>query len=182
MKTIVAYAFIASPVLIGGAGIDMAWAASPAYCALYAREYAASRIVAPAAADAASALQRLADQAYYRCLNLDDEPEFPTTSAYFGHGIEEITGATDAVGGPFLTVEEGDASAGDETLITPPVVVAPTVVAKPKPKPKQLARGSGSRLVAWTPDWVAWCKEHYRSFNPKTGFVLTLSGEKKLCP
>jgi hypothetical protein len=175
MRNLVVFLRVAAPIVVTVATIDIASAASPAYCALYAREYAIARIGA-AAADAAPALQRLQDQAYYRCLNQDEEPEFPTTSVYFGAPVEDIIGD---VGGPFQDIGEGDASAGDETL------VAPTVVAKPKPKPKKIASqgsGKGSGLTPWTDEWVTWCKAHYRSFNATTGFVLTLSGERKLCP
>src|SRR5690606_23976201 len=80
-------------------------AASPGYCALYAREYAASKISAPIAGDAVGALQRVQDQSYYRCLNQDVEPAFPETSAYFGADVDEIFGG--GIGGPFAQIEEG---------------------------------------------------------------------------
>jgi hypothetical protein len=180
MRNFVVLLRVAAPLMLSAATIDIASAASPAYCALYAREYAISRIGPEGNASAASALQRVQDQAYYRCLNQDDEPEFPTTSAYFGAAVEDIFGdnATD-VGGPFQDVGEGDASAGDETPIEPAPVV------KPKAKPKKLASqgsGRGSGLTPWSDEWVTWCKSNYRSFNATTGFVLTLSGERKLCP
>jgi hypothetical protein len=165
--------------------IDSAKAASPAYCALYSREYAAARVGdASPGADTATALQRLQDQAYYRCLNQDVEPEFPATSAYFGATPEDITGG---IGGPFADIGEGDASVGDETIVaTDPVIDAtPSVEPEPplQPKPKVVASKSrGSGLTPWSPEWINWCTQNYRSFNPKTGFVLTLSGERKLCP
>lgn len=180
MRKLAALLGIAAPVVLCATTIDVASAASPAYCALYSREYAISRIGPEGNANAASALQRVQDQAYYRCLNQDEDPEFPTTSAYFGAAVEDITGETADVGGPFQDVGEGDASAGDETIVEPPKVVS-----KPKPKPKKLAAqgsGKGSGLTPWTDEWVTWCKAHYRSFNATTGFVLTLSGERKLCP
>ena len=179
MRNLVAFLRIAAPVVLTAASVDFASAASPAYCALYAREYAISRIGPESNGTAAPARQRLQDQAYYRCLNQDEDPAFPTTSAYFGAAVEDITGETADVGGPFQDIGEGDASAGDET----PVVPAP--MAKPKPKLKKLASqssGKGSGLAPWSDEWVTWCQSHYRSFNATTGFVLTLSGERKLCP
>jgi BA14K-like protein len=157
MCSFVAFLRIAAPLVLGVATIDIAWAASPAYCALYARENA--RIDAQSSGDASPASQRLQDQTYYRCLNQDEEPQFPTKSAYFGMAVQDITGET--------------------------ANVNPAPVAKPKPKPKKLAfRGSGrgSGLTPWTAEWVTWCEAHYRSFDATTGFVLTLSRERKLCP
>jgi hypothetical protein len=63
-----------------GSATIAASAASPAYCALYAREYAIDT-VQPAAA--IGLRQSVEDQAYYRCLNQDDDPPLPTASAYF---------------------------------------------------------------------------------------------------
>ena len=60
-----------------------AWAASPAYCALYAREFARLAAAAPVTPDTPDALLARQDQAYYRCLNLDEEPRLPSASAYF---------------------------------------------------------------------------------------------------
>src|ERR1700690_3595770 len=78
-------------------------AASPAYCALYAREYAAAEVSTPIAGDAAAALQRVQDQAYYHCLNQDEAPAFPKTSAYFGADLDQILGggSEGGTGGPF---------------------------------------------------------------------------------
>ena len=59
-------------------------AAAPAYCALYAREYAIDTVQPQAAA---AMLQSVQDQAYYRCLNQDDDPPLPQQSAYFGGDI-----------------------------------------------------------------------------------------------
>ena len=71
-----------------------AWAAPPAYCALYAREYASAKIDSPVTTDDVAALERLQDQAYFRCLNADNEPPFPETSAYFGASMGDIAGDT----------------------------------------------------------------------------------------
>jgi hypothetical protein len=170
-------------------------AASPAYCALYSREYAAARVGSPSVEDSALARMRVEDQAYYRCLNLDDEPEFPTTSSYFG--TEDLD---QAIGGPFEEIAEGDADPGDTASIdTPPgdtpvtdatVDGTSTISAKPPaPKPKQTATATGARkgpassgLTPWSDEWLAWCKSHYKSFNATTGMVVTLSGDKRMCP
>ena len=184
MKKSVAYVLLASPVLLTMGMMSPASAASPAYCALYAREYASARIGTPVPGDAVGALQRVEDQAYYRCLNQDEEPQFPTTSAYFGAPLDDITGSAADTGGPFQAIQSTGTTTIDAT------VPAATAAAPPKPaaKPTQVASAGGGgggyhgAPTPWTPEWVTYCKAHYRSFNPDTGYVLTLSREKKLCP
>ncbi len=154
---------------------ETASAASPAYCALYAREYA-NQFEEQAVSPNAAAL-RVQDQAYYRCLNLDEDPEFPATSAYFGADTEAILSGNDATG----VVAEGGTSADE--FIDPPA--EPEVVANPErvasaSKPRRSGRGSG--YDPWTPEWVDWCEAHYRSFDPETGMVKTYAGVRKLCP
>ncbi len=100
------------------------------------------------------ARQRVEDQAYYRCLNLDDEPEFPTTSAYFG--TEDID---QAIGGPFEVISEGDADPDDTASIdaapgdaaTDTTAAPPPAIVKPKPKQtallqlRRLGKGAGEQ-------------------------------------
>ena len=172
VKTIAAALIVSGSVFVT-TGDSLA--ASPAYCALYAREYANGRIGTPRTGDAISALQRIQDQAYYRCLNMDEEPDFPASSVYFGAAVEEIVGA---IGGPFEPIGEGDASLDDEVEI--PADEAPAPKIKPAPRVEQTR--TASEKTAWTPEWKNWCAAHYRSFNRETGLVLTFSGERKLCP
>lgn len=145
-------------------------AAPPAYCALYAREYAASRIGAPSDSNEVTAIERLQDQAYFRCLNQDVEPPFPETSAYFGASLGDIAG--DTSGG----IGEGDVSGDDEPVIDNP---APDVTASAAPDP-----GPAADVTAtWSKKRIAWCRAHYpNSFDEKTGMVLTLDHVQKLCP
>ncbi|MEJ0013103.1 MAG: BA14K family protein [Bauldia sp.] len=191
MKTSVALCCLALGV---AGGWEPASAASPAYCALYAREYASARIDMAAGDQAEGARQRVEDQAYYRCLNLDDEPEFPTSSAYFG------TADTDqAIGGPFDVFPQGDADPGDtgsidlapgDAAVTDTTADPPAAPVKPKPKPAETASASvgtskgpaSSGLTPWSDEWLTWCKAHYKSFNMTTGMVVTLSGDKRMCP
>jgi hypothetical protein len=191
MKTSVAFALLSSPVLILLAASSPASAASPAYCALYAREYAGSRVGTPVTTDDAGALQRVEDQAYYRCLNQDEAPQFPATSAYFGAPLEDITGAGTGVGGPFqaLQIEQKGKAGGTVGAKPGTTAAAPAnsvdgkatevadIVTPPAPLAKKGGHGSQG-----SPEWVSWCKAHYRSFDQATGYVLTLSGDKKLCP
>jgi hypothetical protein len=143
---------------------ERADAASPGYCALYAREYAVARIAPTSAGNALGARQRLEDQAFNRCLNLDIEPDFPATSVYYGATAEDIVGV----------IAEGDASYGDETLIADP---APA----PKPK-KQIASAVGrGDLTPGTSSWRNWCADHYpNSFDPNTGTVLPFGNQSRV--
>ena len=148
-------------------------AASPAYCALYAREYTAQFATGSDSDPAAASEYRIQEQAYYQCLNMDIEPAFPETSVYAGEGFDDIIGG---MGGPLEGVAEGDASAED------PIVEAPP---EPKPAVTQTAWRSGSRgsgLEAWTPEWEAWCKSHFpNSFDPNDGTVKPFDEPRRFC-
>ena len=81
------------PVIVPLAALGMlavttgaALAAPPAYCALYAREYASQ--FALAAGEKPDAEPKIQDEAYYRCLNMDQEPQLPVTSAYYGTSVD----------------------------------------------------------------------------------------------
>ena len=154
-------------------GIGEALAASPAYCALYAREYA-QQFIEPATPPS-GATQQVQDQAYYRCLNLDENPEFPTSSAYFGADADDLI-----AGGLLTAVSQGDVSAGDLDTAAPPAEVNAAQTASATTTRRRPGRGSG--FDPWTPEWVTWCEDHYRSFDPDTGYVKTYSGVHKLCP
>jgi len=198
----VAYALLISPVLFGFLGGGAALAASPAYCALYAREYASARIGTPVTTEDSSALQRVEDQAYYRCLNQDEAPQFPTTSAYFGAPLQDITGDGDSGGGPFqalqlhqtrkVTADAASSDTGGGTSVTTATQAAASTAtagtsgnsASPPTRLADLASpvaGKGHGAPG-TPAWAAWCHAHYRSFDEKSGMVLTFSGDKKQCP
>jgi len=165
MKTIIAplagFAFLAL-------GAGLASAASPAYCALYAKEYARH---AALEGQGSAPTDFVHDRAYHKCLNLDDEPALPT--AY-----TEAEAA--AIGGPFVPIEEeGSADAASEAASTAtPASAAAT---------RTSSAGSGERgssgLVRWSAEWKAWCKAHYpNSFDEATGTVIPLdTGKRRLC-
>jgi hypothetical protein len=132
------------------------WAASPVYCALYAKEF-----VKHAAVESQGSIptSRIHDRAYYKCLNMDDEPLLPT--AYADPGSE-------AVGGPFSLVEGSNEpleNAAKESAVEAAAASAAEVSpAGPGPK-------SGQAM--WSPEWRAWCSQHFpNSFDPKTGTVV----------
>ncbi len=193
------------------AGAQGALAASPAYCALYSREYAIDT-VQPTAASAM--FQSIQDQAYYRCLNLDEDPALPQRSAYFGadptkastNAARAATSA--AIVTPTLSPAKpavepvkppvaDTASIGDIPAFTPPLPTpkpsAPAATATPPPAPKAVVTASassvgqksyrGTQLQAWTPEWASWCAANFpNSWDAKTGTILHYgSGSRELC-
>jgi hypothetical protein len=183
------FAAAAIAAIVASAG---AKAAAPAYCALYAREYAVDT-VQPAAA--AGMLQSVQDQAYYRCLNQDEDPPLPKASAYFGTGIAN-TLAT-ATPDPSAVINksatpplprQSPAAPAVAASVTAPVAPAPT--AKPA-APVIQARASaatqapyrGSGLTAWTQEWMDWCSQNFpNSWDAKSGTILHYgSDSRELC-
>jgi hypothetical protein len=162
-----------------------ALSASLEYCNLYARAYAslaafqAYRLSQPAFD--AERLKRVYDMSWSKCLNQDEEPELPA--------LAEI----DASGGSVSLGKVASAAAKAAPAPVPKVVpdpapaepagAAPTAPASSKVAdaagPAGPRRGSGFK--AWTPEWVAWCSSHYRSFDPKTGTVKPFVGARTLC-
>ena len=201
----VAFASLFVASIFAAGSISPASAASPAYCALYAREYSAARI-GPVTSDAdESASKRVEDQAYFRCLNLDDEPEFPASSAYAGASVEDLDGGAS---GPFQDIAEGDTDSSDDADVSSSVapavkatgaakaaaavasggMAAPTqnapiiVAAAAASAYASGAKLPGTGLIAWSDPWLTWCKSHFpHSFDPKTGFVVPVGEPKRFC-
>jgi hypothetical protein len=161
--TIMRFAALATIALCAGA----ASAASPTYCALYADEYVKH-------ADGQSGVPStyIHDRAYHKCLNLDDEPTFPT-----GKGDSTV----DSIGGPIVVAATLRSYGADEVAVDEPTTEAPPIgetlvekVENIEPNPTSDLR---SRIVTslekWSPEWRAWCKEHYpNSFDPESGTVV----------
>ena len=132
-----------------------AWAASPVYCALYAKEF-----VKHAAVESQGSVppSRIHDRAYHKCLNMDDEPLLPTAYA---------EPASDGTAGPFSLVEGADDPAAGASRDSE---VEGTAASDPEPAPDG-APSSGHAM--WSPEWRAWCSEHFpNSFDPKTGTIV----------
>lgn len=159
------------------AGINSASAASPAYCALYARELSKEFVRTSANTAGTATEQLIQDQAFYKCLNMDEDPQLPEASAYAD--VADDGG----VGGPFVDAAGGDTAAAVEPAQRP----AAKPAAKPKPTAKVASSAPAKRgtngLEPFTPEWRAWCAKHYpNSFDPNTGYVIPVDGPKRLCP
>jgi hypothetical protein len=136
MKTTIA-PLAALAALALGAGT--ASAASPTYCALYAKEFAKLAI---AEGMAGIAQQRIHKRAYHICLNTDDEPALPTSYA-------EATSS--GTGGPFVVDKQQSSANTDATPAAAAAVaqpegkkqaagkapVEPTTTLAPEPQPAQ---------------------------------------------
>ena len=146
-------------------------AASPEYCAFYAREYA---LQFSFGADEAATEREVLDQAYYRCLNQDEEPALPEHSAYSGSEL-------DAGQSEVPTVAEGD-SDFDEADEPEAIAEAADEPEPPVTLVQRETRLSRSGLEAWTDVWRTWCRRHFpNSFDPETGYVQPYSGKRRFC-
>jgi hypothetical protein len=157
-------------------GVGAAWAASPAYCALYAKEF-----VKHAAVDSQGSVPpgRIHDRAYHRCLNMDDEPLLPTAYAEPGE---------DGYGGPFALVEGSYEPVAGEThgADSPGAAVEEAALEPPSPQPEAETQGGsrrGSGYAMWSREWRAWCSRHFpNSFDPRTGTMVPYeTGVRTIC-
>lgn len=163
MRTIIA-PFAGLAVLTSQAGA--AWAASPVYCALYAKEF-----VKHAAVESQGSIppMRIHDRAYHKCLNMDDEPLLPT--AYADPGSEGADGLFSFVEGANEPTEKATKRSAVETSAAP----------GPELPPDSSGRSSGYAMGS--PEWRAWCSQHFpNSFDPKTGTVVPYkTGVRTIC-
>jgi hypothetical protein len=153
-------------------------AASPAYCALYAREYALDTVQPNAAA---GMLQSIQDQAYYRCLNMDEDPPLPRKSAYFGTDLAKPSPAAAALA--TAIVEDAKPTTPKPTAAPKPTQSRTVATASASRTSTSTSSRRGSGLSAWTPEWEAHCAKYFpNSWDPKTGTVLPYgSGKRQLC-
>jgi len=166
------------------AGVTAALAASPAYCELYAREYVR---YTEAESEASSSSDLAQSRAYHKCLNMDDEPILPTASVDAGEaGVGE-----GGVGGPFVAFSPSSDPTIDHTLgadTTPDEAVAEPandveMAAQSAPTDNRTDERRGSGLEAWSPEWRAWCADHFpNSFDPQTGTIVPYeTGVRTMC-
>ncbi len=149
-------------------------AASPQYCAFYAREYA---LQFSFGAEEAQTEREILDQAYYRCLNQDEEPALPEHSAYSGSELDAGQGETPPAAQGDADYDEADAVDEDEAIAEAAEEPARTVALV-----QRETKISRSGLEAWTSKWRTWCQKHFpNSFDPQTGYVTPYEGERGFC-
>ena len=163
MATIRSFLPVPAMLLLAAAAAPVS-AASPQYCAFYAREYV--KQFEFGSHEAATEIE-VGDGAYYRCLNQDAAPVLPSSSAYAGSDLDGVDLAEPVVA-------EGDAD---------PDAAGASTVAEVEPPARQVAaQRSRSGLRPWSDEWRAWCERHFpNSFDPETGEVLPYSGARRFC-
>jgi hypothetical protein len=118
-------------------GVSAASAASPAYCALYAKEFT---VHAAIESQGSIPPDYLRDRAYHKCLNMDDEPLLPAAYA---------DPATDGAGASFV-LDEGSVERGEaESLVETP---APAIEAKEPAPPPAVAPEPATKTARLDPD------------------------------
>lgn len=174
-------------------------AAAPTYCALYAREYA-NQFTA-AAGEKPGSEPKIQDEAYYRCLNMDQDPQMPATSAYSGTTLDKS-----AQGGPLVSIpadtplptQDTAAAAADPPAPTDAAAPAPAAATAAPPAVASSAKTADSGSAAdngsstgrsyipkgiqpWTPKWQAACKKYFpNSFNEKDGTIVPHGSPKRV--
>ncbi|MHA1158325.1 MAG: hypothetical protein ACTSP2_06220 [Alphaproteobacteria bacterium] len=162
-------------MLAGGGVATSVEAASPDYCAFYAREYVAQFKLG---ADEATLARDLGDQAYFRCLNLDRAPALPEQSAYAGSPFDAGSPASEFVaqGDSYMPAEDTDMQPEIAELLLEEIPPTEIVVATPAPQ------RSRSGLKPWSAEWRSWCERHFpNSFDPSTGYVRPFRGAPGFC-
>jgi hypothetical protein len=163
--------------------ISSASAASPDYCAVYAKEFAKQAV---STNEGRLSSDHIHDRLYHKCLNMDEEPAMPTAFAET---------RSDGVGRSLVDEEQSAASiledAADEAPTVDATVIDEAVVKRtaaieddrPAAPVKRDGRWRGSGYAMWSPEWRNWCAEHFpNSFDPKTGTIVPhKTGKREPC-
>jgi hypothetical protein len=163
--------------------VDSAAAASPDYCAVFAKEFAAQALSENEGNLSADLVH---DRLYHKCLNMDEEPALPTAYAApqsdgVGRSLVEDEQSTEAI----LEDATAEAPTVDATAIDEALVKRTAAMendAKKTPARRE-GRWSGSGYAMWSSEWRDWCAEHFpNSFDPKTGTIMPYkTGKREPC-
>jgi hypothetical protein len=163
--------------------VGSAPAASPDYCAVYAKEVA--RQALPANEGTPSA-DRIHDRLYHKCLNMDEEPALPTAYTETppdGVGRSLVEDGESAAS--ILEDAAAEAPTVDATAIDEAMVKRTAAIEDDRPEAPAIRKGRwrGSGYAMGSPEWKNWCAEHFpKSFDPRTGTVIPLkTGIREPC-
>jgi hypothetical protein len=175
---------------LGGFGLialtaSAAPAASPDYCAVYAKEFAKQAVSANEGKLSADLIH---DRLYHKCLNMDENPPLPaayTEARRDGVGrslVEGSESATSILNDATAEAPTVDATAIDEAMVKRTAAIEGDEPKAPAKRQRQ-GRWRGSGYAMWSPEWRNWCAEHFpKSFDPKTGTVIPLkTGTREPC-
>ena len=163
--------------------VGSAAAASPDYCAVFAKEFAAQALPENEGNLSADLVH---DRLYHKCLNMDEDPALPT--AYTAPRPDGV-GRSLVEGGQSVEsiLEDAtseaptvDATAIDEAMVKRTAAIendAPNVQAR------RTGKWRGSGYAMGSPEWRDWCAEHFpNSFDPKTGTIMPYeTGKREPC-
>ena len=155
-----------------------AWAASPQYCKLYSREFVKIDLNDMSDKDRSTMtidnIEARYDKYYSYCVSQDKEPSLPTTiiesDSYWTSSILKITNSCPPV----------------PKQASPVAKVIPVIVYN---KPSTLiiqqklvcSHQEYSGFALGSKEQVAWCKQNYKTYNPKTGYVWCANMKRDRC-
>jgi hypothetical protein len=164
--------------------IDSVAAASPDYCAVFAKEFAEKAL---SANEGHLSAEMVHDRLYHKCLNMDEEPALPTAfTATRSDGVgrslvEDGQSAESILEDATAEAPTVDATAVDEAMVKRTAALESD--APNAPPAKRTGRWQGSGYAMWSPQWRNWCAEHFpNSFDPKTGTIIPYkTGTREPC-
>lgn len=166
------FALFAGFGLLAGAS-GSAIAASPDYCAVFAKQYAEKAL---AQNDGNLSPDRIHDRLYHKCLNMDEEPALPTAYAEpQTDGLGTAAAGDDALEALILEEATSESPSIDVTAIDEAVVKRTAAIEDDQrpAAPKRTGKWRGSGFATGSPEWRNWCAEHFpNSFDPNTGTIL----------
>ena len=154
------------------------WAAPPQYCKLYSREFVKIDLndlsERERATITANDVESRYNKYYSYCLNQDTEPALPTaiieSDSYWTSSILKITNSCPPI-------------AKQSVLATK---VIPIIVDNKPPAPNLqqklvCSHQEYSGFALGSKEQVAWCKQNYKTYNPKTGYVWCANMKRDRC-
>lgn len=156
---------------LAGFAVGPAAAASPDYCAVYAKEFSKQVLSTDEVSPSSG---RVHDRLYHKCLNMDEEPAMP--AAFAETGQDKLGGSPDDRSAASILEDAAsetptvDATAIDEAVVKRTAAIES---AKAETPVTRNGRWRGSGYATGSPEWRNWCAEHFpKSFDPKTGTIL----------
>jgi len=163
--------------------VDSVAAASPDYCAVFAKEFAKQAL---STNEGKLSADRIHDRLYHKCLNMDEDPAMPTAYTETrpdGVGrslVEDGQTAESILEDATAEAPTVDATAIDEAMVKRTAAIENDA---PKAPARRTGKWRGSGYVMGSPEWRDWCAEHFpNSFDPKTGTIMPYNtGEREPC-
>jgi hypothetical protein len=157
------------------------WAASPEYCKLYSREFVKIDLNDMAEGDrttmTSDKIMLIYNKHFSHCLNQDKEPALPITligsDSYWISSILKMTNSCPPVPKIASPAPKPVATKKADSDLGPPIPHIPQKLVCSRKEYSSFALGSEEQ--------VAWCKQNYRTYNPRTGYVVCANLKKDRC-